>query len=234
MENAKTQLYLYVDKIRKNLNLQSDPVNALEVCNKIENINLTSYPFKTNGLCASALVGEKVDQIILNSNRNSKEQNFDCSHELIHLRKHWTKQNGIFKCFDSQKQNSFYEWEANEGSAEFLVSYNDFLPLLKDNYLFLNTYSSIEQFKVWLSDYFSVSYVTIHYRIDNLKYEFEQYLRGTPLDKIKFLSNTELKNNKLVIQSLNDKQKSLKREHGFSVYVNYNKTGELAFDSIII
>lgn len=234
MANAKTNLYLYVDKLRKNLDLHSDTVNALEVCNNTKNIILTSYPFKTDGLCASALAGEKVDQIILNSNRNYKEQNFDCGHELIHLGKHREIQNGIFKCFESKKQNSYYEWEANEVSAELLVPYRTLFPILRENYFLLNTYSSIEQFKNSLSNYFSVPYVTIHYRIDNLKYEFEQYLRDIPLDQIKFLSNTELKNNNLVIQSLNDKQKYLQAQEEFSIYSNRNKTGELSFESVII
>lgn len=234
MTNAKTNLYLCVDELRNNLDLHSNTVNTLEVCNRVDNIILTSYPFKTDGLCASALVGKKVDQIILNSNRDYKEQNFDCGHELIHLWKHREIQNGIFKCFESKKQNSFYEWEANEGSAELLVPYRSLFPILKENYFLLNTYSDIEQFKVWLSDYFVVPYVTIHYRIDNLKYEFEQYLRGIPLNQIKFLSNTELKNNNVVVQSLNDKQKHLQVQDEFGLYTNHNKTGELSFDSVII
>ena len=107
----------------------NEPINAIDVILHQPFIDLEYHRFKTPGLCDIAMVDESVDTIVLNTNQSGLEQNFDCAHELVRLFKHRNIQT-YFKCFTKVKprQNTFIEWQANEGAAQFLVPYQDFIP----------------------------------------------------------------------------------------------------------
>ena len=109
---------------------------------------------------------------------------------MIHLALHRCLNQKTFNCFDKLQanQNPFIEWQANEGAAEFFVPYQVFLPMIKRCFAYLNTYRNIEKFKKEMADTFHVPEAVINYRIENLKYETEQYLSGVPLDKLEILS----------------------------------------------
>lgn len=51
---------------------------------------------------------------------------------------------------------------------------------------------------------FHVPEAVINYRIENLKYETEQYLSGVPLDKLEILSAKKQCERNIQVQSLND------------------------------
>lgn len=99
-------------------------------------------------------------------------------------------------------QNSYIEWLANEGAAEFTVPYKILLPIIKLEYpnlikgvgttVFCNNYASS----------FAVSPIVMQNRIDSLKYEIEQYMCGVPLDKIEILSNRKQVDRGIVAKSL--------------------------------
>lgn len=139
MQSEKEKLYEHVDFYRDLFGFSFDqPIKLVDVLPSDTEFDIEYCAFKTPGLCGVAMVGEKTDTIILNSNRTPAEQNFDCGHELIHLTKH-RKLRESFNCFTRAKpqQNTFHEWQANEGSAQLLVPYQDFIPrftnLLKAN-----------------------------------------------------------------------------------------------------
>ena len=201
--NAKQRLYNFVDnlRIRCGLRLCDCPIDALTACNKLVPTRFIHHKFESNGFCGAAFIGDKENTIVLNTNRSKTEQNFDCGHELIHLSKHRNKNQGAFQCF-TKNQNTFLEWEANEGSAQLLIPYQDFIPR------FLAIISDAAHRRYYgvheiLADYYHVSPRVIEIRISSLSYEIDQYRTGTPIDKIEILSKTERKNRRITTTHYN-------------------------------
>lgn len=176
-----------------------------------------------------AFKGEQSDSIILNSTRGRLENQFDCGHELIHLYKHRNSEIDYFNCFEKTHpvQNSFIEWEANEGSAELIVPMCLLLPEIKKRSF--KSWSDINSMKFELSDLFKVSHGVMQFRIESLKYEINQYLNGASLKDIKILSATAQKQRGIHVKSLNTiedemfsaeltKWKQTKKKPGIDVY----------------
>lgn len=192
MQSEKEKLYEHVDFYRDLLGLSLDqPVKLVDVLAPHSQFEIEYCDFKTPGLCGVAMVGNKTDTIILNLNRTSEEQNFDCGHEFLHLTKHRKIQDS-FNCFTNTKpqQRTFLEWQANEGSAQllvpFLVPYQDFIPR------FLKLLES-EAFGIQytLAEYYHVTPQVINIRLDNLSYEIDQYREGARLDCLELLSRRQ-------------------------------------------
>lgn len=185
--NAKQDLYAHIDQLRSDLGIAINaPIDTLKLCERLLDVCVVYHDFDTAGFCGAAFAGDRVQTIVLNSARSYIERNFDCGHELIHLVRHRDRNHGIFNCFNSD-QNSFLEWEANEGAAQLIVPYQDFIPR------FLNTFSaqpSVHTQEI-LADHYGVSLQVIHIRLDSLSYEIDQYRRGVPMDEIKLLSRTQ-------------------------------------------
>ena len=186
--NAKEDLYIRVDQIRKNLGISSydNPIDTLDLCmHKICDVEIICHPFDTSGFCGAAFAGDKTSTIILNSTRSNVEQNFDCGHELIHLVRHRHLNDGIFNCF-KENRNSFLEWEANECSAQFLVPYQDFIPrfttLLNANAVGIQS---------TLAEHYHVTVQVINIRMSSLAYEIDQYQEGARLDCLELLSRRQ-------------------------------------------
>lgn len=186
--NAKENLYMYVDGVRENLGLPKydAQVNTIEICAKRKPcIDVLYHRFDTNGFCGLAFVGDKKDTVILNESRSPIERNFDCGHELIHLLKHRNRQT-TFQCA-AKRQDSFLEWEANEGAAQFIVPYQDFIPrfvILLD--------AGIKGIEGVLADHYHVTTQVIDIRLGNLAYEIDQYRRGVRIDHLELLSRRQL------------------------------------------
>jgi len=164
------------------------PVNTLNLCaKKISDVEIIYHAFDTEGFCGAAFAGNKMNTIVLNSNRNEIEQNFDCGHELIHLVRHRNKNCGVFNC-TAKNQNSFLEWEANEGSAQFIIPYQDFIPRFSK---LLN--SKVLGIQRMLAIYYHVTTQVINVRLNSLAYEIDQYLMGTHIDNIELLARRQRK-----------------------------------------
>lgn len=209
---TKERLYGDIHKLKKKLglNINEYGFSVIDLCRsadiKIENVN-----FRTNGLRGMAAVGVNnlSDVILLNASRNKIEQNYDCGHELIHLNLHRNLESKLFNCIDSVKPDNFLEWQANEGSAELLVPYSVFVPLIKMNHNYLLRNNCIGDYKISLSKKFNVTQKVIEYRLESLKYEIHQHIKGVPLDQLEILSTSKQKENKISIKSLNEIEKDL-------------------------
>lgn len=201
--NFKKELYNFISDLRRQYPLlcYSKDRDIKGFCNA-NNIELHLRTFDSKGLCGAAFFGEKHDTIILNSCRNKIEMTFDFIHELVHTKKHRNIENQFFTCFDG-KQNTFLEWEANEGAAEFLVGYKVFIPLFCELFdMYMNCYSlweityGSETLFEELANRFGVTEMVIINRIRNLSYEIDQYKKGANLDRINlFSSNVRSHNN---------------------------------------
>lgn len=218
MGSTKSELYKYVRWLREQLNVNYDsyPISTVGICNQIDDVEIKYHDFNTNGFCGAVLIGNRSNTVILNSNRSDLEQNFDCGHELVHMTKHRNKGMDCFSCMElrvkRQPNVSFYEWEANEGSAEFLVPYELLFPEIKKALPTLNVSSDYRRLKRAMSDKFKVTDAVIHYRFDSLRYEIQQYLNGTDINDLAFLSNKQQKESAIKVKSLNDVENDLFRK----------------------
>ena len=189
-----------------NINPSDYPLDIFEICKRISNVEIQAVPFKTadlRGMVSLANNDSEAHVILVNSNKSFQEQNFHGFHELIHIPT--VDQPGtLLRCYDTVKpnQNSYMEWLANEGAAEFVVPYKLLLPMIKDEFSDMITGVGTWQFCEDHSDDFGVSPIVLQNRIDSLKYETYQYLNGVPVDKIEILSWNKQKQRGINVKSL--------------------------------
>lgn len=200
---TKETLYNQVDSVKRSLG--KDPTDiyfdAVALCEQIPNITVERAPFKTDGLKAMLVPYDGNFLIVLHSGLTYPERNFFCMHEFLHSRFHPAQIGTSIQCGDRIRpgQNRHYEWHANEGSAQFSVPYQRFIP---DFCELLVTRSDC--IRHTLAEKYGVTYQVIRNRIESLNYEIDQYMHGVPLSDIKILSHTQQKRLGLLVTSYND------------------------------
>ncbi len=197
---SKQTLYKSIELVRKELKISNSafPLNLINICNNRNDVTIEYLSFKTKGMHGIAIKSNddnSQDIILLDGKQSLKEQNFYCGHELIHLMLHRNSHTNTFSCYEKvlPKQDTFLEWQANEGSAELLVPYKEIIPMYvtlckkypKD---FLHT-----QIDEILSKHFGVTISVIQNRINGLQYEIYQYYNGINIDNIDIISATKQK-----------------------------------------
>lgn len=227
---TKKELYSLVHKHKTRLGLKNSDYgfNMIHLCRQ-SGILLEKLPFKTKYLRGMAVVGNESEEdiILLNCNRDIIEQNFDCSHEYMHLCIHRDKDKKIFNCMDALyvKQDEYIEWQANEGAAELLVPYEEFLPLIK--YFSPRDSYDIKYMKEHAAEMFGVTIKVIEFRLESLKYEIHQYLRGTPINEIRILSRAQQSRLNINVKSLNDIEKECLDRISYSIpetkFINFDR-----------
>ncbi len=204
---TKRQLYEFIDTLRKDLKLTfaDYPLDLISILSKRSDFELVFNKFKCDKLWGMAFKGDISNMIVINDNKSYKEKQFIAGHELIHIKKHPVNDLG-YKCFEKPQsiQNSYLEWQANEGSAELFVPYKILLPLVEKKYdellQGLGTFSYCDE----LSNYFEVSSNVIQCRLNSLKYEIYQYHNGISLESLNVLSITQQEKHGIFIKSLNE------------------------------
>lgn len=210
----KATLYGHVDTLRKHLTSSlglSFPINAKAMAMSCtNNLIIKEIPFQSDKICGILYRGNNSTSIALNAQRSPQMQNFDCMHELIHYFFHdinfcqriCSDENGTSGKIE---QDTYIEWQANEGSAQFLVPYQEFIPA----YVSLsrkhahNMLSTVDVCDI-LAGRFYVSQKVILNRIDSLNYEIYNYLHGVPLSKVPLRSKGKLKKNGWDLQHKKD------------------------------
>jgi len=229
---TKEQLYSYIHQYKRRLGLDYNEYgfNMIQLC-KQKGVMLEQLAFKTKHLRGMASIGDTPDDdvILLNSRRNEVEQNFDCGHEYVHLCIHRNLDKKIFNCIDAVyvKQDEYIEWQANEGAAEMLIPYKEFLNLVKNGPFNINDPFGIACLKDFAAELFNVTNKVIECRLESLKYEIYQYLNGTSLNDIKMLSLAQQKRQKINILSLNDKERIMHKRMMYqleSKVINFNNS----------
>jgi len=173
-------------------------------------------PFKTRGLRGAAFPARfhsnDKDIIMLNSHRNVLEKNFDCGHEVVHIVFHWKENKKPFHCYDETvraNQNTFVEWQANEGSAEILVPHQVFIPIICERYDELKRMMPQDmdtEFYPEMVKMFKVPKSVIRIRLNSLQYEIAQALNGKPMSHLDYLSKKEIEKKGIRVNSLLDVQ----------------------------
>jgi len=201
---TKKELYILMDKKRVEIGMSNNeyifsPVNSIILADKYcKNLEIIYKNFKETKICGILYKGKETTSICLNSKRSTSGRNFDCMHELIH---YWFHENELFMCAD--KESDYYEWEANEGAAQFLMPYQIYLPLFKRTRIkllqkdkYLNTNELSNSICKELSTYFNVGTLAISVRMQGLSYELLQYEQGVSINNLDIKSATQLGINK--------------------------------------
>ena len=217
---TKATLHKNIGYIRKyifGLSEKDYPLNMVEFCKNLGGINIGFYNFSTQQLRGMAYVSStnnENDVILLNGNLTFEEQNYYCGHEFIHVLLHRGEEGKHFSCYEKTmpNQNSILEWQANEGSAEFLMPYKMMFPLVKSYIEKCGSnleWTDLHDLKVFLAGKFNVTETVAKYRLESLKYELNQFLNGRDLSDLDFLSLRQQKRSAISVKSLNDIEDNL-------------------------
>lgn len=203
---TKKGLYNFVNKVRHSMGLSTCErgIDLCKFCMDNPKIKIDFAPFTSDSIRGFSIPKENI--IVLNASRNELERNFDCGHEFIHLTKHKSFNFPTFTCLDEilhPRQDSYLEWQANEGAAELLVPYKDFIPTFCKGIKDCKSYQDYEALKKILAFSYKVPYRVIHLRIENLKYEIYQYEKGVGIDDLEILSRTQLGKKGIYVLSYN-------------------------------
>ncbi len=213
MENSsinyctKEDLYQYVNGIKGKMGIdpQKTGIDFYEECQKLNGIKMEVVDFTDRSLRGLSVPKQNI--ILLNSSRSPIERNFDCAHEFIHVVKHKKEVFQTFNCFDKLRpqQNPYLEWQANEGAAEMLVPYKLFIPMFCEHVEKCNCGYEYYYLKEYLAKHFNVPLAVIELRIDNLRYEIQQYETGCDISKLRILSNSQQSRRGIAATSYNTK-----------------------------
>lgn len=190
---TKRILYNQVDNLKYELGLDfidaSYPINSKALAKEhCKNVFIDEIDFPSQYICGILYKGDISTSIALNSSREACQQNFDCMHELIHYFFHDISCCQLMCSDKNIQQDSYIEWQANEGAAQFLVPYQIFIPkYLELEKKYAHSFwedDSIEE----LAEYFNVSYGVIKNRINSLETEILQYKRGKDIKSLALIS----------------------------------------------
>jgi len=184
MQYSKALLYQRLQKKLDLYGITKDwyPLKAIDIVEQIPNFILKFHKFESVHIGA-VLIRGKQDGIMVNAKKSELDQNFDIAHELMHYWLHPAASS--YLSLDTPNQNSKFEWEANEGAAQLLVPYQDFIPrFLNIAAVIEENHMSINDLYQHLSKHYKVQEVVIDYRIQNLDAEIMQYHFGASLQNI--------------------------------------------------
>lgn len=187
---TKRELYKFISNLKEQHAFALSFFTIQEFCKYELGIRIGTLTFRTEGLRGMSMPEKNGEPavIILSEKRNAVEQDFDCIHELIHVLRHPCTKATCFRCYDKVRpnQNAFYEWEANEGAAEFLMPYKSFIPTLvsKIAYIEDDRAQVIPEDICEMAEQFHVTDQMVMNRISGLRYEILQYLSGVALEDL--------------------------------------------------
>lgn len=198
---TKKELYDVIEHFRQKCGISTNdyPLNTRSICQWL-GVIVDEMPIKTPGLRGISHPKDSNDPcdndlIALKSGQSSGEQNFYCAHELMHLLFHRNKSQKTYKCYDDlqEKQNSFEEWQANEGAAELLVPYQIFIPLYVKRAR-LHARESLFEYDINadLAAAFSVTPGVIANRANSLVYQIDYYIQHGTLEQVPIYSRNGL------------------------------------------
>jgi len=178
---SKIQLYkIITDKIASlgyDIYSKNYKVNAVELAKRVcINLEIELIDFKEIKICGILYKTQNSTSIGLNMRRSITGRNFDCMHELIH---YWLHKSNFFYC--TENTTSHLEWQANEGAAQFLMPYQNFVPNYVQIYkrITINYPTTIasNMLTLYLAKSYGVGETAIEYRIKSLKGYIEQYIK---------------------------------------------------------
>jgi Zn-dependent peptidase ImmA (M78 family) len=179
-----------------NLNSVNYCIDAVALANRVcVNLKIEYLDFRNLAICGLLHKTPKTTSIALNSRRSAGGRNFDCMHELIH---YWLHEGSEFICDDNfVKQDTYIEWQANEGAAQFLMPYQVFIPTYcKMERSLANTHTPNEraaEINRRLAKRYNVGGQSVEVRVKTLGYEIGQFKDGVLIGDLQILSQNHQK-----------------------------------------
>lgn len=206
----KRDLYELISKEKQRLHItQRDyPINIFELCKRFSNVVIKEVNFITKDLRGLVRIASNKNEnhvILVNSNKTFEEKNYHGTHEFAHILTITDSPGTTLQCFEKIRpnQDTYIEWLANEGAAEFLMPYREVLPFVKkESESFDESSLPILDLTERLSSMYNVSFTVAQNRIRNLSYEIWQYLHGFNIDEIEILSKSEQVKKNIHIEAL--------------------------------
>ena len=202
---TKMGLYKRIEKCRNELNERGVTNITIEnIVAVYDDIVVEYYPFATKGLKGMLfLASDDCDNngMIINSNLPEEERHFHSIHEFMHIMLHAGIPGNHIMTLENEirnNQNSFLEWQANEGAAELIIPYKEFVPLFAE--LFTDYIQNGQWWEIvygqksiaeYLAERYQVSVPVILNRISSLSYEIDQFRSGVPIDEVRILSHSK-------------------------------------------
>lgn len=183
MQYDKRALYTRLEDKLSSSDLRFEfPIDVRELIRR-EDIEVQYCPFESDAIGAVLVKGEQKSGILVNYNKPAAEQRFDLAHELIHFWFHPTRTSFSFQ--NPQSRDRDKEWKTNEGAAQLLLPYTDFIPrFVKTARYVEENYEPPEEIYNSLARFYNVLPIVVDYRARNLESEILQYLDGAPIDRV--------------------------------------------------
>ena len=215
--NDKAELYRTAALLRRQLQLpehcQSEAV--LERICAQPGVRVASLAFRSpalRGMCSPGKSGEP-DVILLSARLSARERGFYAAHEWVHLCCHREKINTPFRCreYGRPRQDSYLEWQANEGAAEIVMPWRQVAELVLASPPDCTSRASLIRLRLRLADAFGVSDRMAAVRLESLRYELAYALGGQPLERIELLSSAEQRRRGIRVRSLEELAENLRQ-----------------------
>lgn len=199
---TKQQLYYQVETFRKAYSVNyPPPYDAKMLCTSNFKLHIDVIELKTPNLRGMSHIPSR--SVIIDSKLSAYEQNFYCMHEIMHHLMHKDRPTKSYSGYDKTQvaQDPIVEWEANEGAAQFLIPYRDFIPRIKPNPLYYLFPREIAE----LAGYYNTTIRVVRNRLRSLRYEIYQYQRGVPIDSLEILSINQLRHRGIDVPCYSDR-----------------------------
>lgn len=211
----KAELYQAAAALRRQLCLPECCTSGV-VFDRIQSqpgVQIAFLPFQSpalRGMCSPGKPGQE-DIILLSSRLTDRERGFYAAHEWLHLCWHRDASKSPFLCGEYRfpQQDSFLEWQANEGAAEILMPWRQVVELVLECPPDPDSRESLIRLRLRLADRFGVSDQMAAVRLESLRYEIACALKGESLDTIELLSVREQQRRGIQTQSLEEKARLL-------------------------
>lgn len=171
----KSELYQRVELIRESA--PEGRFNPYALAKSL-GIEVEVYEFDSKRFSGMLLRGKHSSKIVLSANRGKAGRRFAAAHELVHYFLH---EGENFLCTDENAATAI-EWQANEGAAQLLMPYKEFI-LFYENICLLFLSDEGRALRR-IAEEFEVSEGMVKTRLQSLAPEIAEYEAGVPIDKI--------------------------------------------------
>ncbi|MCI8396191.1 MAG: ImmA/IrrE family metallo-endopeptidase [Clostridia bacterium] len=188
---SKEELYTLIEFVRIRFGIDPNRAfNISEFCQKNfkDIIEYDFHKFKDTRI-GGFLVKNKLPEksyITVNSAKDPYSLIFDLTHEMIHFLLHPEDRRHYISSSFCDIDN--FEWQANEGAAELLIPYKQFIPQFVRGIWQCKSRADYLNLVKLLSSQYVVSTSVLEYRIVGLSYEISQFEEGVKLENLELLS----------------------------------------------
>lgn len=210
---TKQMLFCRVQNLQNSLHQISFPVKAIDFAQlNCKNPVIEEIPFPSSKIGGIMHRGSKTTTIGVNACHDEEQKNFYGIHEVFHYIWHQDDERSLICGETPRKQDAILEWQANEGAAELLMPHYLFIPELVSGCEMypIKGLSAITETKNAMKKKYGITDRVLYNRIEDLRYETQQYRNGVSLPSVEILSiNQQRARGITVPESYNDIERRL-------------------------